>query len=423
MTEVTLQQILQAREDRALLQKRLLREHSCPLICFTMNIAGPVKTSALIQWGFQAGLESLLTALPVPTRHHQVRFTPTGCEGYISVPLPAIELKQLCTEIEEATPLGRLFDMDVIDVDSKKLQRTVERACLICGKPGRTCAARRLHPAKELQAVTEQILVSELAVQSLLREADTTPKPGLVDRRNNGSHKDMCLQTFISSANALRPYFAQCAAIGQQTAQLSPADTFQLLRQAGIQAESTMLETTGGVNTHKGAIFTLGILCGSIGRLGSYKTDDILLQVSLMGKVAEQDFVHADGSTAGERLYLQKHLRGIRGEVADGLPSVTNIGLPAYKNGLRKGLAPNHAGVVALLHLIANVKDTNLHHRGGSDGADWATKSAQALLQTAAHPPIPPVEALDDAFIARNLSPGGCADLLAATYFLHSLNP
>ena len=76
-----------------------------------------------------------------------------------------------------------------------------------------------------------------------------------------------------------------------------------------------------------------------------------------------------------------------------------------------------------ILHLIANVKETNLHHRGGSDGADWAAKSAQALLQTAAHPPIPPVEALDDAFIARNLSPGGCADLLAATYFLHSLNP
>ena len=422
MSEVTLQQILQAREDRALLQKELLQAHKCPLICFTMNIAGPVKTSPLIRWGFQTGLDSLLAALPVLPRYKQARLLPTGCEGYLSVPLPAPELKGICVRMEEATPLGRLFDMDVIDINGKKLQRTTERACLICGKPGRACASRRLHSAEELQAATEEIIVSELAVQCLLREAETTPKPGLVDRRNNGSHMDMNLRSFVSSANALRPYFAQCVKIGQRTAQMLPKDTFRLLRQAGIRAEHTMLDATGGVNTHKGAIFTLGILCGSIGRLGSCKTDDILCQVARMGKEAEQDFAHANGDTAGERLYLQENLRGIRGEVADGLPSAVNIGLPAYQDGLSKGLSPNDAGVMALLRLIANVKDTNLYHRGGADGAAWAAKAAQECLQTAAYPPLSLIEELDDAFIARNLSPGGCADLLAVTYFLHSLN-
>lgn len=420
MNEITLQQVLQAREDRALLQKKLLQAHNCPLICFTMNIAGPVKTSPLIRWGFQTGLDSLLNALPVPVQSKQVRLLPTGCEAYLSIAMPATRLKDICTEIEEATPLGRLFDMDVIDVHGEKLQRAKERGCLVCGRPGRACAARRLHSVETLQAITEQILVAELAVQSLLDEANTTPKPGLVDRRNNGSHRDMCLQTFVSSANALRPYFTQCVAIGQQTAQQSHEHTFEQLRQAGIRAESAMLEATGGVNTHKGAIFTLGILCGSIGRLGSYEAKDILCQAALMGKAAEQDFAVAKSDTAGERLYLQKHLRGIRGEVADGLPSVANIGLPAYKNALCNGLSANDAGAVTLLHLIAKVEDTNLHHRGGSSGALWAATSAQALLLDGVA--IPRIEELDDAFIARNLSPGGCADLLAATYFLHSLN-
>lgn len=417
---ITLNEILQAREDRALLQRKLLQEFANPLICFTMNIAGPVKTSPLIQWGFQTGLDSLLAALPVPAQHKQVRILSTGWEAYLSVPLPARRLKDICVQIEEATPLGRLFDMDVMDVTGEKLQRETERACLICGNPGRGCASRRLHSVDELQAVTEQILVSELAVQSLLREADTTPKPGLVDRRNNGSHKDMCLQSFVASANALRPYFAQCAEIGQQTAQQPPQNTFRLLRQAGVRAEQTMLEATGGVNTHKGAIFTLGILCGSIGRLNTYDIDAILCQVSLMGKEAELDFSHANSDTAGQRLYLQRNIRGIRGEVADGLPSVTGIGLPVYKDGLSRGLSPNDAGAVALLHLIASVEDTNLYHRGGADGAAWAAQSAQALLHA---PSLRQIEELDDAFIARNLSPGGCADLLAVTYFLHSLNP
>lgn len=417
---ITLEQILQARENRVLLQQKLLQEHRCPLICFTMNIAGPAKTSPLIRWGFQTGLSSLLSSLPISPQHKLVHHLPTGSEAYLSVQIPAPELKDICTKLEEATPMGRLFDMDVIDTNGEKLQRTSERGCLICAKPGRACAARRLHPAEELQNVTEQILVGELAAQSLLQEVNTTPKPGLVDQRNNGSHKDMCLQTFVSSVNALKSYFAECVKIGQQTAQLSPEETFRQLRQAGIQAEKTMLETTGGVNTHKGAIFTLGILCGSIGRLNTYETEDILCQVSLIGKEAEQDFTAATGNTAGERLYLHANLRGIRGEVADGLPSVANISLPAYKDGLSRGLSPNDAGAVALLHLIAKVQDTNLYHRGGAEGAAWAAQSAKVLLS---NPTIQQIAELDDAFIARNLSPGGCADLLAVTCFLHSLNP
>lgn len=434
MKEVTLQQVLQAREDRVNLQKQFLQKYRCPLIVFTMNIAGPVKTNPLIERGFYAGLQMLQDVLPAAAiQEIYIHKVSTGWEGYLPVDLPAKVLKNHCIKIEEATSLGRLLDMDVLDADGRKLERDSLRGCLVCGKPGRVCAAGRLHSVEQLQAATGKILrdhfvevdrerIARLACECLLDEANTTPKPGLVDRRNCGSHTDMCLQTFISSANALRSYFAACVTIGHQTAHLSPKDTFLRLRQAGIQAEKTMLEATGGVNTHKGAIFTLGILCGCIGRLGFWELKELLHQASLMGKEAEGDFTSATGHTAGERLYLQENLRGIRGEVADGLLCVVNIGLPVYQEALVSGLSPNDAGVVTLLHLIANVQDTNLYHRGGAAGAAWAAESAKNLLQTAAYPPTPFVEKLDDAFITRNLSPGGCADLLAVTYFLHRLN-
>lgn len=411
---IQLSEILQAREDRVQLQKTLLAQFHCPLVCFTMNIAGPVKTSPLIEWGFRTGLRSLLQALPT-VLNQKVRYLPTGCEAYLSVQMSAGELKDICVQIEEATSLGRLFDMDVLDADGCKLERKKERGCLVCGKPGRYCAARRVHSAEALQAVTEQILVAELAVQCLIDEATTTPKPGLVDRSNNGSHRDMCLQTFRDSANALRPYFTECVAIGQQaqTAQ----DAFRLLREAGLRAEKAMLKATGGVNTHKGAIFTLGILCGCVGR----HADSILSEAALMGKEAEKDFLLANTDTAGERLFLQKKLRGIRGEVADGLPSVANIGLPMLRQALQQGLTEEQAAACTLLYLIAHVEDTNLYHRGGEEGAQFAKQAVQALLMHDPFPAKEAIEKLDNAFIERNLSPGGCADLLAATLFLYRL--
>ena len=429
MMEVSLFDILNAREARVRQQQQLLAAHRAPLLCFTMNIAGPVKTTPLIRRGFEAGLKQLDKQLPQENvLFREVQVLPTGCEAFFAVDLPARELKLLCTAIEEQHPLGRLFDMDVIDTDGKKLERQTQRGCIVCGKPGRSCAASRAHSVEQLQAVTAQLLkryffpsdIADAAVQSLIDEVRTTPKPGLVDRRNNGSHKDMDLPLFEASANALRPYFEECVRIGQNTAQLPPEETFPLLRAAGVEAEKTMLQVTGGVNTHKGAIYTLGLLCGSIGRLCCTHTDAILAECrAMVGSSVKADFAAATGKTAGERLYLQHGIRGIRGEAADGFPSVKNIGLHHFRKAASEGHSQNDAGCIALLHLIAQVEDTNLYHRGGRDGAQWAAEATQKLLP---RPGKEQIAQLDDAFIARNLSPGGCADLLAATYFLHTLS-
>ena len=103
-----------------------------------------------------------------------------------------------------------------------------------------------------------------------------------------------------------------------------------------------------------------------------------------MGQAAIADFDQADGSTAGQRLYLQKGLRGIRGEVADGLPAVANISLPALEEGLARGYSQNRAAASALIQLIAQVEDSNLYHRGGEEGAAFAKEAAKALEELTA---------------------------------------
>ncbi len=439
--EVTLAQVLQAREDRVRIQQQLLRTYCCPVICFTMNIAGPVKNSPLIQRGFREGLGALATQIPADAiRQYREDISATGCQAMYAVDMDANELKQICVAIEEATPLGRLFDMDVLGADGIKLERSDLRGCMVCGAAGRACAAGRTHTVAQLQTVTTQILrehfieidrehIASLAVQSLIDEVYTTPKPGLVDRRNNGSHKDMDISLFLASANALKPYFKECVRIGQDTAAYLPQEAFRLLRQAGMIAEQTMYQATGGINTHKGIIYMLGLLCGSIGRLWTAESpiadiaEIISVCADIVGNSVDADFASADDSTAGLQLYRTFGIKGIRGEVAAGLPSVMHIALPTYQDSLNNGLSPNDAGTVALLHLIANVKDTNLYHRGGPEGAVWAAQSVQTLLRADPRPSMQSIEALDDAFITKNLSPGGCADLLAVTYFLHSLNP
>ena len=223
--EITLSQILTAREERVAIQNALLGEYKAPVISFTMNIAGPVKVTALSHRAFLWGMEQLRLGFVqnrLPVKKEFSRQLPTGDEGYFAVDAPAERIKALCVEIEEGDRyLGRLFDMDVIGTDGRKLERDAERPCIVCGKPGRDCASRRLHSVAELQRATasdfrngflflDRDRIAGLATRALLEEVAVTPKPGLVDRANNGSHKDMDFFSFQASAAALSAYFRQC---------------------------------------------------------------------------------------------------------------------------------------------------------------------------------------------------------------------
>ena len=469
--EITLSEILTAREERVAIHNELLSRYKVPVISFTMNIAGPVKVTALSRRAFFWGMEQLRLGFlqnKLTVRKEFSRSLPTGDEGYFAVDAPAERVKALCMEIEESGCMGRLFDMDVIGLDGHKLERGTERSCIVCGKPGRDCASRRLHSVAELQLHTAALLrsglwfaaqnrIAVLATRALLDEVAVTPKPGLVDRANNGAHRDMDLFSFQASAAALENYWCVCVRIGQFDRDIVPntlqrpvpsSETFAKLRPLGKQAERDMLAATGGVNTHKGAIFTLGVLCGAAGRLwtaeaGFPEPEAILDEATAMTRqTLEAELPAARWNTAGEEQYRKYGVRGIRGEVADGLPAVREISLPVFQKLLAEGLDRNHAAAVTLLHLIANVEDTNLLHRGGPEGAAWARQAAGALidacrdehcssadkqclsLHTSADGRVPSLQEiadLDHKFIERNLSPGGCADLLAVTLFLESL--
>ncbi len=433
--EVTLWQMLSAREGRAEAQRLLLGRYGQTLVSFTMNIPGPVKDSPLIRRAFYLGCSRLEALVPQAVRQELVEAV-TGCEARYTVPMEPRAVKRICTAIEEETPIGRLFDLDVLASDGTKLEREQvgggSRDCIVCGAPGRGCASRRTHTVAQLQGAAGRLMAEHFAnadraafaaqaVESLLEEVAITPKPGLVDRRNSGSHRDMDIHTFTASAKALGPYFRDCVELGQQREPLP--ETFEALRVRGRQAEQEMYRATGGINTHKGAIFTLGLLCGSLGWLWRPEEPlgemgQLLKTAGEMARISLADLPAAQGATAGERLYQARGLTGIRGEVAAGLPSVLSWGLPAFREALGAGSDRNEAGLRALLQLIAHVEDTNLYHRGGPQGAAWAKAAVAGLPE---HPTRQQLEALDDVFIARNLSPGGCADLLAVTCFLNRL--
>ena len=443
---VTLTEVLQARETRAAAQKTLLSAHGLPVISFCLNIAGPVKNSPVLHRAFQEGLcrlDAALTAAGLtPVDQAQID-PPTGCEALWVVQGSGRQVKELCLELEDADPLGRLFDLDVLEPGHGMWSRSelgrLPRRCLVCGAEGKGCASRRLHSVEQLQAATNQILrdffaakdrkvLSATAARSLLYEVCVTPKPGLVDRANCGSHRDMDLFTFLDSTAALLPYLENAVSIGQRTADQPPEETFRLLRRAGLRAEREMFRATAGVNTHKGAIFSLGTVCAAAGRLwtpeGPCRDISALLDtcaaMTAAAVTADLDAITPENAnTTGKKLFLELGLTGIRGELAAGLPAVAQVGLPTLRDALASGATLEQAGVAVLIRLMAQVTDTNLIARGGPEGQAWAAAQARALLADSPYPGRDAVSALDGDMIARNLSPGGCADLLAITFFLH----
>lgn len=437
--EVSLQDILNAREARVIRQKTLLEKHQKPLLCFTMNIPGPEKHNGDISVGFYVGHRLISDALGNRIVYKELHRENTGCEGYYIVDLPASELKQLAVELEETPSVGRLFDMDVLDCSGKKLSRRElglpPRKCLLCDNDAVICARSRAHGLDALVDRTgfllflagQQYLAEFIAAQAFLalnQELATTPKPGLVDRRNKGAHKDMDHRHFLASATALRPFFCRFAQEGLLTRHKTPQETFSRIRPIGIEAEKAMFEATGGVNTHKGALFSIGLLCAAAGRLApeNWTPELLTAEAAAMTKGITQQELSAVTSetarTAGEKIYARHGISGIRGQAEAGFPAVTEIGVPTLLEGLKKGLSLNDSGCRTLLHLIAAVDDTNLIHRSDRQTQLWVKDTVSKMLEEEPYPKKEAIEKLDNLLIQKNLSPGGCADLLAASYFL-----
>jgi len=282
-------------------------------------------------------------------------------------------------------------------------------------------------PRAAVHGASTASLIAEHAEQALLTELMLTPKPGLVDRRNCGAHRDMDLQTFLASARAIREWFPRFVKIGYACAHVPARDFLPRLRPAGVLCERDMLQATAGVNTHKGAIFSLGLLCAAAGRLLAsarrLNRERLCAEVaSICAGLVERELDAAQQArTAGERIYQRYGFTGARGEAASGFVTARTVALPVYDGLRRDGVAEDLALLHVLLHLLAVNADTNLVSRGGLAGLDYVRAYAGWLLREGgalARDGVRKMEAFDDALIARHLSPGGSADLLGVAWFL-----
>ncbi len=429
-----LKEILLAREERAHRQKELLAQYRKPLLCYTMNIPGPEKNSPLITKGFLLGKQWIDAQFP-HILHYEQRLLPTGCEAYYVLDGEEDAIKELSMEVEQSHPMGRLLDLDVLTPAGEKLSRSQPRKCLLCDGDARLCARSRRHSLKDLEKQVTQLLTVGLreakaqqiathAVRSLLYELCTTPKPGLVDLNNNGCHRDMDPFTFCNSATSLMPHFTRIALLAIETATEKAEEVFPKLRYQGRLAENAMFRATKGVNTHKGAIFSLGLLCAAAGRLEApYDSGKLCAEVATLCKgLVDRELVpltHAQ--TKGEAVYLRQGASGIRGQAEKGFPAVREIGLPILEEGLARGYDLHRSGTAALLAMLCKTDDTCVLSHCSPKEYRKLQEETQALLTRQAYPERETLEALDREFIRKGYSPGGCADLLTLCHFLHSI--
>ena len=433
--------MLNAREERVQRQEELLKGCSC-LVCFTMNIAGPYKISDCIMRAFAEGVAKIYRLLEqngvAPLKAEQI-IEKTGVEGYISLNEDPLKIKRLMVQIEDNFELGRLFDIDVIKPDGEKVSRADiamgGRNCMICGSEGSGCARSRKHSVEDLQQHFISRICSyfnnqyadwlaQQAVKALMYEVSVTPKPGLVDRADNGSHRDMDFYTFINSSAALYDYFKKCALKAIELCDKTPQILFSNLRYLGLEAENKMYQHTLGVNTHKGAIFSFGLIVAATAYLSengrNTAADNILDLCAEMAQLSMADFENQNiHKSFGKQIFKEQNIKGVRGQAAAGYPAVREA-YPLLCQLLKEGKSVDKAGAKVLLKLLCEVQDTNIIKRSDLKTLEEVQKKAKIILDS--DNTETELGQLNREFVNLNISPGGCADLLAICFLLYFIS-
>ena len=282
------------------------------------------------------------------------------------------------------------------------------------GNPISATSLRRALDKGNLKEAMEYIpkstvpyLVADLAERALRLELDTTPKPGLVDRQDNGAHKDMDYALMSKSISALRPYLTRLAV--ESAKDIDPVK----IKEIGIEAEKAMLKATGGVNTHKGALFCIGLsvavasyLASTTGSVQAYSFKELVSRVA--SEIPAAQGTH--GAEAKRSFKVGGALENARGAY----PELFADWLPYYR-GLENDPHRCHK---TLLHIMTTLDDTNILHRRGAEGLAHAEAEAARLLEDFSESGL---SSLNKDFIRENISPGGSADMLSLTIFIESI--
>jgi triphosphoribosyl-dephospho-CoA synthase len=280
-------------------------------------------------------------------------------------------------------------------------------------------------------APVQYTFLASLASMAMKSEVLLTPKPGLVDRADQGAHRDMNALLFTKSADAVFPFL-------EAMVLAAPSDgpacaVLPVIRPIGMEAEKAMFRATEGINTHKGQIFTLGICSSAAKRVfdagdGSKSPVPQVLDEAarICSGLTEELILFRSGKsresrTNGQSVYREHGCTGVRGEAEQGFPSVGYGSLPAFRWARERGFSEEEAALEALLCLMAIVDDSNVLHRRGLAGLSLMRVQAEGFLYAGGMEQPRAMEKLQEMnrlFIAENISPGGCADLLALTLFL-----
>ena len=261
------------------------------------------------------------------------------------------------------------------------------------------------HLAQAAQLVPQSTvpsLIAQLATRALTIELDTTPKPGLVDKVDNGAHRDMDYGIMAQSIAALQPLFTQLARRPMDT----PASAIVEL---GKQGEQAMLQATGGVNTHRGALFSLGLAVVAATRCTALEAASLRHHIAALAR----EIPCAQG-THGSAAVAQHKVAGALAMAQDGYKQLFDSWLPYY-DSLDGDQWQAHK---TLLYIMSMLDDTNVIHRVGYDRAQEVKAEAKALLSDFTEQGL---RTLNATFIEQNISPGGTADMLSLTILIHSL--
>jgi triphosphoribosyl-dephospho-CoA synthase len=384
------------------------------VVAVSLGLPGPRKTppgcAELFAWAVSEVSRTVPGAREIHAAHDAL-----GPFAVLRVPGDPREAKRRCVAIEAAHAGARLVDLDVYAQDGaidRASLRLPPRACLCCGAPARECIRLSRHAAGALEARAATLLagwplerLSSALVDGLGRELALTPKPGLVDLEDRGSHPDLSVPLMRRSIALVGAYLAELSA--------SVAAGEPLPRQVAIgrAAERRMLAALG-TNTHKGAIFLGGLLVLGRHRAGGDGEGAVREALSGVARALAAEGRNGTNGGAARRRY---HVGGIVEEAAAGLPSVFEVALPALRDALRRGRAEDEAAFAALARLMQTVEDTTALHRCGEAGlarlrADGARLAE--LVEAGAGGHVAYLRERNAAYRRMNLTMGGVADLL-----------
>lgn len=305
-------------------------------------------------------------------------------------------------------------------------------------KEGNAVSASRVRKAMEqgdmstirqlVPPTTLPYIIAHLATQALQAELDTTPKPGLVDKDNNGAHRDMDYALMQRSIDTLHPYFVKLALLG--CADALPSHT--AIRDAGIEAEKAMLSATNGVNTHKGALFSMGLAVVAAAheerKIAANEEqilkernggEDVLVSLQTTIKALAASFPDTNGTHGSKAKQLSKGTTAIKGALdnaREGYEMLFAEWLPFYIERRKEHDA--YTLHKTLLRIMCDLDDTNVIYRTDLATAEEVKQEARALLDNFAEAAL---KDMDRHYTTRNISPGGAADMLSLTVFIGSI--